>query len=330
MVLPSNNKYVLFLFLDGVGLGSLDPSVNPFISASTPTLDHLLAGKKLAFENSPIETDISTLIGLDAQLGIEGTPQSATGQATLVTGINFAQRLGQHYGPKPNFEIRSFFKDGTKSSEISGKGYPSNDLHFSIFSKLKNQHKKTCLLNAYPPIYFKSTSSGKRFHSVFPLAATEAGIRLFDQDDLFAGKALSADFTGKGWVEFLKIKNTPLITPYEAGERMAIISMAYDFSMFEYWESDVLGHKQDLTKAKLMLERLDQVLTGLLSRWDLAKGIILITSDHGNMEDLSTRKHTHNQVPGLIIGPAIVRKRFSDKVRSILDITPFIMDYLLD
>ncbi len=36
----------LFLFLDGVGLGLDDVSVNPFVAAKTPILEHLL-GEKL-------------------------------------------------------------------------------------------------------------------------------------------------------------------------------------------------------------------------------------------------------------------------------------------
>ena len=37
----------LFIFIDGVGLGSDNPLVNPFVRASTPHLDALLGGNKI-------------------------------------------------------------------------------------------------------------------------------------------------------------------------------------------------------------------------------------------------------------------------------------------
>ena len=43
-----------------------------------------------------------SLLALDAGLGVEGLPQSATGQAVLLTGVNIPAELGYHYGPKPN------------------------------------------------------------------------------------------------------------------------------------------------------------------------------------------------------------------------------------
>jgi len=44
---------VLFIFLDGVGLGEDVPERNPFIPANTPTFDHLLSGLKLLAKNAP-------------------------------------------------------------------------------------------------------------------------------------------------------------------------------------------------------------------------------------------------------------------------------------
>ena len=46
-----------------------------------------------------------------------------------------------------------------------------------------------------------------------------------------------------------------------------------------------------------LLETLDTVFGSLLSTWDYENGLILLTSDHGNLEDLSTRRHTRNDVP---------------------------------
>jgi 2,3-bisphosphoglycerate-independent phosphoglycerate mutase len=56
--------------------------------------------------------------------------------------------------------------------------------------------------------------------------------------------------------------------------------------------------------------------------------LILITSDHGNMEDLSTRRHTDAKVPGLVIGGK--HQRFTDGLTDLTGIAPRIRDSILD
>mgnify|MGYP001592226516 CR=1 FL=1 len=70
----------------------------------------------------------------------------------------------------------------------------------------------------------------------------------------------------------------------------------------------------------------DQVLAGLLEAWDDAAGVVLITSDHGNLEDLSTRRHTANPVPALVIGAPELRQRFTRGMRDLTDISPGILN----
>jgi 2,3-bisphosphoglycerate-independent phosphoglycerate mutase len=317
---------VLFLFLDGVGLGKDDTCTNPFLSAMTPNLDLLLSGKKLLENSVPYQSPLCTLLGIDPLMGVSGLPQSATNQATLFTGINFAKRLGFHYGPKPNLEISSFFSRGDLSDVVnSGKDSDINFQGTSIFTNLISNGFKVGFLNAYPDSYFSGINSKRRNHGVIPLAASSAGITLLNQDDLFHGEALSADFTGQGWHDHLALPQTPILSPYLAGVKLASLSMNYDFSLFEYWESDIVGHKQDFPKAIQLIEKFDHVLGGLLQSWDFENGMILITSDHGNLEDLSTRRHTSNQVPALLIGKSTTyHDKFVRKLKSIGDITPFI------
>jgi 2,3-bisphosphoglycerate-independent phosphoglycerate mutase len=321
---------ILFIFMDGVGLGSADPSVNPFLKANTPNIDLLLSGNKLQTGIIPFESDLCTLIGLDARLGVIGVPQSATGQATLLAGINFAQRLGHHYGPKPSPEIIKYFQSFQAQEQNRIDKFPQQNNGASIFSNLIHSGRTAGFLNAYLPDYFKGIDSGKHIHSVIPLAAKSAGVKLLNQYDLFSGKAMSADFTGEGWREYLKIHETPVLDPHQAGIKLAELAANYDFSLFEFWASDYIGHKQDFSKARQMLETFDQVMGGLLGSWNFQEDLILVTSDHGNVEDLSTRKHTLNQVPGLLIGPYSHRRNFSESIESITDITPFLLNLLLE
>jgi 2,3-bisphosphoglycerate-independent phosphoglycerate mutase len=301
---------VLFIFLDGVGLGSEDARINPFASASLPNLDDLLGGRHLLASSATYTGERASLRALDACLGVAGLPQSATGQAALLTGVNIPAQIGYHYGPKPNEEVARYLRNG------------------NLFNRLSARGRRSTLMNAYPPRYFASIQSGRRLYSAIPLAVTSAGILLKTELDLKAGQALSADFTGQGWREQLGIADIPLFTPYEAGQRMAELAHTVDFSFFEFWASDYAGHHQDFSAAHTLLNTIDQVMGGLLKTWDDSEGLILVTSDHGNLEDLSTRRHTTNPVPLLLIGAPPLRQSFTQGVNDLTGVTPAILDFL--
>lgn len=297
---------ILFIFLDGIGLGADTKEINPFARAEMPFLQSLLGGKKLTASSAPVENESITLLPIDPNLGVKGLPQSATGQAVLLTGINIPKALGYHYGPKPNPEVSNFLDGDT------------------IFSRTVKAGKKAALLNAYPPRYFDGIESGKRLYSSIPLALTNAGIELFTDKDYYAGNALSADFTGAGWREFLGFPDAPQFEPEEAGIRLGELAARYDLSFFEYWASDYAGHKQDMPGAVRQLEIFDGVLKGLLQNQNMRENLILVTSDHGNMEDLSTRKHTAAQVPLLLFGKKEIRGSFQQGVKDLTHIAPAI------
>lgn len=300
---------ILFLFLDGIGLGDNNPEINPFARANMPNLQSLLAGKALIQSTAPFEGENISLLSIDPNLGVKGLPQSATGQAVLLTGINIPAELNYHYGPKPNPEVAQY---------LDGK---------TIFSKTIKANKKTALLNAYPPRYFDGIDSGKRLYSSIPLALTNAGLSLFTDKDYYEGRALSADFTGEGWREFLGFPEAPLFDPHTAGLKLGELAKGYDFSFFEYWASDYAGHKQDMPSAIKQLETFDSVLAGLLESWQNEDGLILLTSDHGNMEDLSTRKHTAANVPLLLFGKKNAREAFTH-VTDLTGVAPSISKLL--
>ncbi len=302
---------LLFLFLDGIGLGKDDPAVNPFARADMPRLRALLGGQNLTASAAPFEGERASLLSIDPSLGVGGLPQSATGQAVLLTGLNIPKELGYHYGPKPNPEVAAYLNGST------------------LFSRVRDVKKSAALLNAYPPRYFHGIDSGRRLYSSIPLAVTNAGLPLFTKDDLYAGRALSADFTGEGWHSFLGFPDAPTFSPTEAGRKTAELARKYDFSLFEYWASDYAGHKQDMDWAVRQLETFDGILMGLLDAWNDDEGLILLTSDHGNMEDLSTRRHTDAQVPCLIFGARSARREFSRDLKDLTHIAPAIQRMIL-
>jgi hypothetical protein len=300
---------ILFIFLDGVGLGPDDPFTNPFARAELPNLGKLLAVNHLLADSAPLEAPHATLKAIDPNLGVDGLPQSATGQAVLLTGLNVPAKIGYHYGPKPNPETAAFLQDG------------------GIFGRLARAGKTADLVNAYPPGYFHGVESGKRLYSAIPLAVTKAGLSLHTLEDLQANRAISADFTAEGWRERMNLPDIPTFSPPEAGSHLARLAQRLDFAFFEYWLSDYAGHEQDMTAAVSLLEKLDAVFGGLFSAWDLEQDLILVTSDHGNLEDLSTRRHTANPVPLLLAGPEQARRAF-DSVTDLSGVAPTILSLL--
>ena len=296
---------VLFIFMDGIGLGENNQGINPFANAKMPNLNALLDGGSLFKESAPFVGERATLLAIDPSVGVDGLPQSATGQAMLLTGVNVSAEIGYHYGPKPNPEVAAHLKNGT------------------LFSRFINAGKKTTLLNAYPPGYFESIESGKRNYSSIPMAVTNAGIELFTQKDFLDGRALSADFTGEGWRTFLGFPDSPLMEPHQAGRKLVSLAMDYDFSLFEYWASDYAGHKQQMDWAVSQMESFDGVLGGVVEEMD-DELLVIITSDHGNMEDMSTRRHTDAMVPALVIGARAAREEFTRGMKEITDVAPAI------
>jgi len=298
---------LLFLFLDGVGLGEEDPARNPLVAARTPALDRLLQGRRLVLASAPLDGERATLRAVDACLGVEGTPQSASGQAALLTGRNVPAETGGHYGPKPTPQIAAILRQD------------------NLFMQVTRAGRAAALLNAYPPRYFEAIDRGRRLYSAIPLAAAAAGVPLLTAEDLQSGHALSADFTAAGWVAQPGFPPAPVLTPAEAGRLLAGLSRSYDLAWFDYWPSDYAGHRGTLAEAVGLVETFDAVLGGLAAAWEDREDLVVITSDHGNLEDFEARGHTLRPVPALLIGPARLRRDFADNLRNLTDFAPAVL-----
>lgn len=275
---------ILLFFVDGIGLGEDDPERNPFAAASLPTMRRFTRGQTWHRATPRQRTERAVFVPTDACLGVDGRPQSATGQAAIMTGLNVPATLGYHYGPKPNAQIASLIQQHSLAKKLTGGGY------------------RVAMLNAYPPGFFEGVNNGKRLLSSNQLAIQVAGVPMRTAEALFTGEALSADLTGEGWRTQIGFDETPALTPFEAGQRLARLARNYHFSLFDHWITDVVGHRGGKDEAVRRLEILDGALAGLISAWDDAEGLIVLTSDHGNLEDLSARGHTTNPVPTLVIG----------------------------
>jgi 2,3-bisphosphoglycerate-independent phosphoglycerate mutase len=296
------------LFLDGVGIGPDDPAVNPLAAGEYPVLRALLGGRQAAAETGRLHQAGALLAPVDAQMGVPGRPQSATGQAALLTGLNAPRLVGEHYGPRPDDRVRALVDQA------------------NLFTALQRAGCSPFFCNAYPQGYFDAVARGKRLLSVIPYAATQAGQALPTAADLYAGRALAADFTAAGWRDHLGDVEAPVLSPVEAGRHLWRLGQAHDFVLFEHWLTDVLGHHQRFDEAVENFGRFDAFLGGLIEAADLSQTMILVTSDHGNVEDCSHGKHTENPALSLVIGAGVEDAWAS--LWTLADVAPLIMRFL--
>jgi 2,3-bisphosphoglycerate-independent phosphoglycerate mutase len=196
----------------------------------------------------------------------------------------------------------------------------------SLFRTLREAHHTAYFCNAYPEGYFDAVRRGKRLLSAVPYAATVGGQALADHTDLRTGRALAADFTNRGWVDVLGYDDVPVFSPEEGGREFWRIAQEYDFTFFEHWMTDLLGHRRQLEQAVEMLRIFDGFLNGLLQAADLEHTLIIVSSDHGNVEDCSHGKHTHNPAFTLLLGDQ--RRGYANQVATLTDFAPVIQDYL--
>lgn len=301
--------HVVLLFLDGVGIGKNDANINPFVRAKLPALTSLCGGKLPYNPFERISSEHSDVIAANATLGVAGLPQSGTGQTAIFTGVNGAKVFGRHFGPYPPTVLLSVIEKK------------------NIFRRLKEIGKSAVFANAFPKRFFDYIESGKRRLTVTTLACRYAGIPLFTANELLLGDGISADFICGEWKTFGHPEIIP-IAPAEAGKHLAQIAAKNHFTLFEYWLTDHAGHSQNMTTAVEVLERFDEFLSGFLNSFNPDDTLLIIISDHGNIEDLSTKSHTRNRVPCIFAGRH--RHKIVNRIKNLTHIAPAIVKLFLD
>jgi hypothetical protein len=273
---------LLMLFLDGVGIGPEDPGVNPFLRARLPALRSLFDGDVPTLRRPRITTGAASLVPLDATLGVEGLPQSGTGQTALFTGVNAPQLIGKHFGPYPYSSLRPIIREK------------------NILRLMMDDGLSVYFANAYPQKFFDYFRERTTRLTVTTLSCHYVEFPLRTFEDLQSGRAVSADITNIGWPR-MGYAIDP-IRPEEAGRRLVRLTHEFDFVLFEYWRTDKAGHSMNMTEAIEALELFDAMLHGVLESVRPEDTLLLITSDHGNIEDMSGKIHTRNPVPAILYG----------------------------
>lgn len=277
---------MIFLFIDGVGLRerAADNPVNPEVC---PALCRLIE-----HHSKPI----------DACLGVEGLPQSATGQATMFTGINCAAAMGRHCEGFPGPNLRQLIQEN------------------NLFLQLRRRNLSVAFADAYL-VDSVDDLAARRFKSVTTVMALTTPETLRTTDDLATNRAVLQDLTRETIQE--RYPDIPVITPMRAAEHLASIAAQNDFTLYEFFQTDVSGHSMDYARACAVLRTYDRFLDSLLQLAEVGDFTLVMTADHGNIESILDRGHTTNPVPFIAVGPK--EQMIRERVSSLVDVTPAVL-----
>jgi hypothetical protein len=310
----------LFLFIDGLGLGDKSAQ-NPLSERDFEGFQRLTQQKRWTSEQFSSDYSSNGLFykAIDARLDIDGLPQSGTGQATLFSGINAASLLGRHFGPYPHSSIKPLLQEN------------------SLFHQVKKLDKSPYFVNGFPQIFFDRSEKQNRW-SCATLMTRSAGIAINGEDQVRRAEAITAEILQDYWHRMLNL-DIPQISYMDAADRVVRALDRFDVVLMEYYLTDKAGHSMDYNQAIQSLERIDSFLSALLDRLQYVSGesvsgsyssnpahgaghTIVITSDHGNIEDLSVKTHTFNPVPLIAWGPGA--QHFKN-VKDLTGVTPAII-----
>jgi len=241
---------------------------------------------------------------MDATLGHKGTPQSGTGQTSLLTGQNGADLFGRHFGPWVPTALRPIVREENL-----------------LVHALAADHS-VAFANAYPADW--PGDQRRRRVAGPPLAAQGAGLLTRSTDHLARGEALASEILNDGWIRHLGPDDLPRPTAREAGATLAAISAGHDLTLYAHYATDTAGHTQTMEAGVVALERVDAFLGGVVKTLP-DDHHLLVVSDHGNLEDIRGG-HTRNPALGLAFGPRA--SQLSERITSLTDIPGAVLELL--
>jgi hypothetical protein len=295
-----------FIFWDGVGYGKKNPKINPFFTAQLPAFKKYFHQQIPSLSDKTFISETVSYVPVNTTLRVAGLPQSGTGQTAIMTGVNAPKFIGKHFGPHPYSALVPIIKEK------------------NLFKLLAQRQKKFYFANAYPKRYFDYIFGPKGKIPTIALSYISTGKELLSAEAILSRKAISADISGTRWAELGHPEVEP-ISPHNAGMLFYELGKSVDLIFFEYFVPDHAGHKQDMNMAVEILERMDGFVEGILKNFDWNNDVLLMISDHGNIEDLSVKTHTMNPVPLIVYGKK--NNFFTSRIKNLTHITPAVISY---
>jgi hypothetical protein len=149
---------------------------------------------------------------------------------------------------------------------------------------------------------------GEINQNIFVYAAREAGLPLRTWDDVRRGQALTATLTHELENRFnwsaLGQAALPLRSAEDAAKILAALAARHDFTFYKYQMADLVSHTGQVESARAVFDIIETFLGAVLSAIDPAETVVVVTSDHGHLEQVAfTRGHPKSKVPTWYFGP---------------------------
>ncbi len=225
---------VIFIFIDGCGVGRADPG-NPFFMAKSSYLPF--------WPGAMVLPDATPVAAIDATLGIPGSPQSASGQTALFCGSKAAEIANRHRNAYPDQVLRSIILNKNLLSELQKKGVSSRFLNayplFEDFFSSKYIAIKPDGRLWFSPLF---PERFKRMISVTSCMMLASGQKPFGAADIRVGKALYQDYSNRQLNE--KGLSLPEFSPQKAADIIYKASRRFEFILYEYFQTDLYAHRR--------------------------------------------------------------------------------------
>ncbi len=305
---------LVFIFVDGCGIGRPEAG-NPFYRAQSLHLPFWRGATSL-----PDETPLKAI---DATLGLPGPPQSASGQTAMFCGVAADEMDNRHHHGHPNQLLRRVIFEKNLLSRLAGQGvkarylnaYPAHEELFSGAHVRIEADGRFWFSPAFPDHF-------KRLISVTSCMMLASRQKPFSEKDIRDGHALYQDFSNRQLIE--RGFKLPEFTPEKAARVLGGAARRFDFILYEYFLTDLYAHRKSFAECVALVRALDRLVGALLGSLDKKKDTLLLTSDHGNLEDHSLRGHSRNPVPLIAWG------RHGDFLRgrigNLSDVAPAILN----
>jgi hypothetical protein len=148
--------------------------------------------------------------------------------------------------------------------------------------------------------------------NIFVFAARQANMRIRTWYDVRRDLALTSSMTHELEAEFdlslFDQEPLPPRTPEQAAQILANLASDHDFTFYKYQIPDLVSHTGQVAAARGVFAVIERFVEALLASLDTADSMVIVTSDHGHLEQLSSsRGHPRSKVPTWCFSPEPAR-----------------------
>lgn len=226
-------------------------------------------------------------------------------------------------------------------TEVNFSGFEREKGYFPVFFVCMTQYDKTFenVVVAFKPESLENTFGeyiSKKGLRQLRIAETEK----YAHVTFFFNGGVEAVYEGEDRI----LINSPKVATYDLKPEMSAYEVTdkvlecinkkeYDVIILNYANPDMVGHTGVFEAAKAAIEAIDECLGKVVPAVLEQNGVVLITADHGNSEQMIDYEtggpftaHTTNPVPLIVIGLGDVKLRegrLADLAPTMLDILGF-------